>query len=177
MSEAKLISTPCSLCFGAFEMQYLCMVAERRNCGKQPNGVMNRRYDKQNDFSLNLHGVMGEYAVAKYLGLKLDHSINLSGDDKVADLKRGDETIQVKTNMARWRQCYLYFNSLDLFRANIAVLAKIKSATEVDLVGWVTRDDFHKKAYRKNFGYGERFCLEEEQLRDMQSLKVNTTNT
>ena len=158
-------------CFGAFEMQYLCMVAERRNCGKQPNGVKNRKFDSQNDFSTNLHGVMGEFAVAKYLGLKLDHSVGLSGDDKISDMRRGDQTIQVKTNMWRWNACYLYFNSLDLFRADIAVLAKIKSATEVELAGWITRDEFREKAERKNFGYGERFCVEAQELKGMQLLK------
>jgi len=158
-------------CFNAFELQYLIMVAERRNCGKQPNGVVDKKYDHQNDFSVNLHGVMGEFATAKYLGLKLDHSISLSGDDKIGDLMSNQTSIQVKTNMNRWKQVYLYFNSFDLFKANVAVLAVIESATEVGLLGWITPEEFEKRATIKNFNYGDRACVLQDYLFPMGKLK------
>ena len=158
--------------FDAFELQYLCMVAERRNCGKQPNGVRNRRCDGQNDFSLNLHGVMGEYAVAKYLGAEIDTSISLKGDDKIADLRCSGKSIQVKVNMGRWSTKYLYFNSIDLFRADAAVLVIIRSATEVELAGWIAKSEFSGMASERNFGHGKRFCVESTKLRPIKTLKA-----
>ena len=158
--------------FSAFEMQYLVMAAERRHCGKQPNGVPSSKFDKgQSQFSIDLHGVMGEYAVAKLLGVKIDHSVSLSGDDKVSDIVYESTTIQVKTNMGRWRNVFLYFNEASLFRADVAVLAVVRSATQVDLLGWIGRDDFNAICEERNFGHGVRACVDDKQLEPMSTLR------
>lgn len=160
--------------FDAFQMQYLIMVAERRNCGKEPNGVPNRKFDEsQSDFALNLHGVMGEYPVSKLLGIKLDASVSLSGDDKIADLYFNGIPIQVKTNMARGKTSYLYFNSAECFRAKVAVLALIQSPCSVRLAGWIPRDTFLNTYETRDFGYGARLCVASEKLLPIETLKNN----
>jgi len=154
----------------AFELQFLCTVAHGRNCVKEPYGVRNRRCDPQSDFSVHLHGVMGEYAAAKVLGGKVDQSVSPAGDDKISDLVINDTKIQVKTNMGRWKKVHLYFNSPDLFRADVAVLATIQSATEIGLNGWISRERFLREAEKKNFGYGDRWAVRAEDLAPMNSL-------
>ena len=160
-----------SICLNAFELPYLCMVAERRNCIKAPYNVPNKKCDHQSDFSVNLHGVMGEYAAAKYLELQIDHSLALEGDDKVSDLRVKDKTIQVKTSMGRRDHPHLFFNQIELFKADYALLAVVKSATEITLAGWITKDEFVEKCFKQNFGYGDRICVRYQDLKPMEELR------
>jgi len=146
--------------FNAFEMLSLVLLAERRNCVKMPHKVPNRKYDKnRTDFTIDLNGAMGEFAVAKLLNINIDDSVSLSGDDKISDLVKNNTKIQVKTNLSRSNNPHLYFNHQDLFKADIAVLATIKSANEVIIEGWITKENFLNKAKTTNFGYGERIGL------------------
>jgi hypothetical protein len=146
--------------FSAFEMLSLVLLAERRNCIKMPHKVPNRKHDKnRTDFTIHLNGAMGEFAVAKLLNINIDDSISLGGDDKISDLVKNNTKIQVKTNLSRSNNPHLYFNHQDLFKADIAVLTTIKSANEVIIEGWITKEKFLNKAKTTNFGYGERIGL------------------
>lgn len=156
----------------AFELQMLVLAAERRNCGKQPNGVQNQKVDKKlSDFSVNLHGVVGEYAVSKMLGLKLDTNVNLSGDDKVSDLTYNGRTIQVKTAVGNLENPRLYFRDVDNFQAEVAVLASAWSFTEVAIHGWVTREQFKAKQRPWTTTYGTVPALDAADLESPYYLK------
>ena len=63
-------------------------------------------------------GVMGEYAVAKYLGLPFDTSINLDGDGGETDLMLGSYNIQVKST--KYKTGRLVFNNLKEIIADLS---------------------------------------------------------
>jgi len=156
--------------FDAYEMQRLVMVAHSRNIVKEVYKVKNQRYDKnQSDFSMHLHGIMGEYAVAKLLNIKIDKNISLSGDDKISDLIKNKKRIQVKTTLRDNK--ILFFNSKVLFRADLAVLTSIKSATDVVLEGWISREEYLNKAQTYDFGYGERWGIPADKLNNIDKIK------
>jgi aromatic ring-opening dioxygenase LigB subunit len=158
------------LSFDAYEMQRLVMVAHSRNVVKEVHKVRNQRYDKnQSDFSMHLHGIMGEYAVAKFLNIKIDKNIALAGDDKISDLIKNKKRIQVKTTLRDNK--VLFFNSKLLFRADLAVLTSIRSATDVGLEGWISREEFLNKATTFDFGYGERWGIVSQKLNNIDKIK------
>lgn len=152
---------------GAQEVQYCALLAERRNVIKAPHGVRSQRFCDNTDFGIHMIGVMGEYATAKHFGVKVDTEISLSGDDKVSDLEIGDYRVQIKTRLPQRPPLYLYFNSLDLFRADRAVCALVPGPATVELVGWMDRERFAEEARPINFGYGVRYAVPEDRLQDM----------
>ena len=159
-----------TISFDAYEMQRLIMVAHSRNIVKEVHKVRNQRYDNnQSDFSMHLHGLMGEYAVAKLLNTKIDKNISLSGDDKISDLVKNNKKIQVKTTLMLNK--ILYFNSKSLFRADLAVLTSIRSATDVILEGWITKEDFLNKAQTYDFGKGQRWGIPAGKLNSIDKIK------
>ena len=158
--------------FGAQEIQYCALLAERRNVVKAVHGVRSSRHHTQrSDFELHLVGLMGEYAVAKYLSIKVDIAVSLSGDDKVSDLIQGDHKVQVKTRLPQRPPLYLYFNSLDLFKADRTVCALVSSPALVEILGWISRKQFKAIATPMNFGYGARVGVTEAQLNEMRDWK------
>ena len=151
----------------------LVLAAERRNCGKQVNGVVNRKFDtKYSDFSINLHGLMGEYAVSKMLGVKIDTSVSLSGDDKISDLTLNGKTVQVKTRMGVFTNSYLFFRNIELFKADVAVLASICNATEVNILGWITREKFRQAARIVNLAGHDVVAVDSSKLDKPEYLKT-----
>lgn len=156
----------------AFELQFLVMLAERRNCGKQPNNVVNQKVDnKLSDFAINLIGAMGEHAVGKLLKVRVDTSVALSGDDKVSDLTYKGRTIQVKTRSNGYKNCTLHFRKLEHFKADVAVLAVVKSVADVEVIGWTTKEAFRTRATIHNFGYNDVYGMPESDLQDPQYLE------
>lgn len=156
----------------AFELQFLVLAAERRNCGKQPNGVSNRKVDtKHSDFSINLHGLMGEFAVAKMLGIKVDTAVSLSGDDKVSDLTFNSKAIQVKTGICSNKNPRLYFRGHQLFQADVAVLATVSCATEVTVHGWITKSQFMERNKPWETSYGVVRAMNADELEQPEYLR------
>jgi hypothetical protein len=150
---------------GAHEVQYCALLAERRNVVKETHGVRNQRHHHKSDFETHLIGIMGEYAVAKHFGIKVDNTVSLSGDDKVTDLTISGRRVQVKARLPQRPPLYLYFNSLTLFRADRAVCACVVSPATVQICGWMDREDFVAKCQKLNFGYGDRYGVPEDVLK------------
>jgi len=162
---------PVKISFDCWEIPEIAMFAERRNCGKQPNGVQNRKYDlNKTDFTVNYNGAMGEYAVAKYIDATIDKSIRLSGDNKISDLVKNNIQIQVKNTTFSLDNPFLFFNFKNLFKADIAVLTSPRSANEININGWITKEDFLNKAEEINFGRGARWAVQTDKLNDPKSL-------
>lgn len=156
-----------TISLGAHEVQYCALLAERRNVVKDPYGVRNQRHHGKTDFETHLIGMMGEYAVARHFGIKVDSTVSPAGDDKVTDLTIGGSTVQVKTRLPQRPPLYLYFNSPGLFRADCAICACVTSPATVELVGWIQKDTFVREAKELNFGYGSRYGVPEDRLADM----------
>jgi len=155
--------------FDYFDLNTIIGIAERRNIVKVVAGVKSKRYDKnQTDFETHINGVMGEAAVAKYLKIKLDKNVSLSGDDKISDLIKNGNRIQVKTTL--FKNGALFFDSKSLFKADVSVSVAIISPVRVDIQGWIDKETFLNKAEKMNFGYGDRWGIQPNKLNDIAKL-------
>ena len=111
-------------------------------------------------------GVMGEYAVSKYLSIPMDTEVNLQGDGGEVDLWLGDWSIQVKST--KYDNGRLVFNSKDEMKALIDVLTicNIQKQT-VNIVGYISNKDLQQKMYEKDLGFGVRYCIDQDELKDI----------
>lgn len=155
------------------ELSSLKDLANQRNDIKFDNGVHNKRYTTRlGDFEIHYQGIQCEYAVAKWFqengweDTKIDENISASGDDKISDINLGSITIQVKSRERRI-DGDLFFNSPDLFKADIAILTIYMGEGNIIIVGWSDKTNFMKNHNIKNFGYGTRYCLEQPYIRQM----------
>ena len=143
--------------------------ARSRNSFKENNHVVSKKYNtKKTDEEINFDGLKGEYAVANFLGLEVNKEITFVGDGG-SDLEYKDKTIQVKYNNYRCGEGDLYFdnvpNSTYIFKTDVAFLVvPTKELKVVNIVGWITREEFNKKCYIRNFGYGERKVVDQWDL-------------
>jgi hypothetical protein len=154
-----------------FDVQACALIAERRNVVKNVHGVKNKRYGQQTDFATHLNGVYGEYVVCDMFGKRPDTSVSLSGDDKVSDIVIDGVRIQIKSRLrTHTNGLYLFFDTLDLFRADIAVLTTLRDAATVAIEGWILREDFIEKHEVVNFGYGDRVAVEKSFLNPASTL-------
>lgn len=100
-------------------------------------------------------GLMGEAALAEYLGVTYDQKPRQLGD-KRGDIVAYGQRIEVKTSRGA-----LIFNNARHLGAGLAVLVKWypKEWGRVDFQGWLTRELFLDHYFTHDFGYGERLCM------------------
>ena len=137
---------------------------------KRSIGVKSKNFDKGriSDYSLTVFGVLGEVAVAKYLGVPVDYDF-YPGTDGGKDLEYAGRIIQIKTATKRTD---LIFDDLNDFQADIAILVKhlggnrdtVETDPRFGIVGWIERDDFMKSYQVKNYGFGDRAMVTERFL-------------
>ena len=130
--------------------------------------IPDRKLERWNNtqYESDLLGVMGEYAVSKYLKIPIDTEVNLNGDGGEVDLWLGDWSIQVKAT--KYNNGRLVFNAIDEMKSLIDVLTicDIKTKT-VDIVGYISHKDLLLKMYEKDLGFGVRYCLDQKHLKDI----------
>jgi hypothetical protein len=152
------------------ELEWLSELAHKRNDPKMAAGVPNYKIDpNKKDFDIHHMGIKAEYAVAKYLGLELDTTFSLHGDDHRGDLIHHDgRTISVKFRTSRGWDFALTRDKLSEFRADLGVLVwpapsrrrDTSGCERFEIVGFVSREAFAECAVAKDFGYGPRLVLE-----------------
>jgi len=114
-------------------------------------------------------GILGEFAVSKYLKISFDYSINLEGDGGVIDMFLGDWSIQVKST--KYKQGRLMFNSLTEVEALINILCYVDTENNIiELLGYISRKDFLKEKYIKQFGKRTTYCVDQSKLRPVSEL-------
>ena len=150
---------------GVTAIQYCALMAERRNIIKA--GVRSNKCSKLTEWESHYVGIMGEYAVAKQLGLRIDESVSMRGDGKIVDLLDGSLQIQVKTRLPQNPPLYLFYESKNI--ADRTICAVVRTPATVELMGWITREDFLAKCQEKDFGYGTRYAVTSDQLERMES--------
>lgn len=126
-------------------------------------GSTDRRVSKRPGWAIHFDGLRAECAVAWYLGAPelVSFSVDLHGDGG-SDLRLRGLAIQVKAST--YQPPLLRFDPTgsQRFRANAGALAFVPSddgACWVDLYGWIWRDEFMRRAQRRDFGYGERLVV------------------
>jgi|WetSurMetagenome_2_1015567.scaffolds.fasta_scaffold227380_1 hypothetical protein len=139
-------------------------LADMRATVKRLFQVKTKRVD-QNQTELDLHitGVLSEWAAARVLGVAFDPSVKISSDDKVKDLVFKGLKIQVKSTP--YKPSHLRFNSVEEFQADYAVLVRLKSWTQYEVLGYISREDFIRKHKTTDYGYGTRYYVPSEELK------------
>ena len=107
----------------------------------------------------NIFGFKAEFAVARLFGLE-PTGLNITSDYGV-DLWIDDLPIDVKfTNKLDGP---LIFDSMDKFRAQIAVLVtRTDDDTVMNVAGWISKVKFKDNSHEANFGYGNRLVVEQD---------------
>lgn len=153
------------------DLKEIDRIAHLRNDTKKPS--WNRRYcRKTNDFDMNVIGLKGEVAISKVFDSSVDDTVKLSGDNGL-DFTVNGQTIQVKAT--KYRGGALYFNSLNHFKTDYAVLTY--PFTEggnnfVEIAGFISKSDFTEKFHTVNFGYGDRCAVDKVGLSDIKNLAL-----
>jgi len=117
-------------------------------------------------YEADLLGVMGEYAVSKYLKIPMDTEVNLNGDGGEVDLWLGDWSIQVKAT--KYIDGRLVFNSKKEMKSLIDVLTICNMQKQtIDIAGYISNKDLMRKLYEKDLGFGKRYCIDQNDLKDI----------
>lgn len=129
--------------------------------------VTDKKFDAKNtSWAVNLMGYLGEKAVAKAYQVPVDSRV-LTGGDEGHDLVINGRKIQVKTSTLN----KLIFNALELFTADYAILVTLIGDrqqphinSKFKIWGAISKEDFKKVCYQKDYGYGMRFVCDTKYL-------------
>lgn len=143
-------------------------LAEGRCLPKRMKGIPSTKFDRRrSQVAIDVAGLQGEWAVALLLGVQLDERSLLHGDGG-ADLTYQGRRVQVKHNSHP--QGDLYFNTLDDFDTDIAILTVSGGENIVRIVGWIGREEFESRCHVTDYGYGSRVAVGQSDLRRLDEL-------
>lgn len=143
-------------------------MAEGRCLPKRMAGIPSTKLDRnRSQVDIDEAGLQGEWAVASLLGVQLDERSLLHGDGGTDLIYKG-KRIQVKHN--RHQGGDLYFNTLEDFDADIAVLTIPGGENAVRIVGWISKEDFLARYHLTDYGYGSRVAVGQSHLRRFDAL-------
>lgn len=152
-------------------MQFLRVLASGRHFLKdqvRPNRPDVSRWGNT-QFQADMMGIMGEYAVSKYLGLPFDTSINLEGDGGETDLMLGKYNIQVKST--KYKTGKLVFNKKEEVVADIFVLCYcLEDQSMATIQGYIGRNHVLQHAVQMDLGRGMRWVIEQRLLKPIDDL-------
>lgn len=164
----------------AVERLGLWKLAEGRQRPKDKRLARDNRHKNDDDVGLHYVGLKGEYAVAKFLGLELDMSETVAGDRR-GDFQVGDLWFEVKN---AYRNLLLSPNELG---SEFVVMVKPQTEdtsfatavledreelpadhrwANVEIVGWLSSRLFYQRAKVRDFGYGDRYYVSPNELRE-----------
>lgn len=150
-------------------MELLRVLAKGRHFLKDqanPNRP-NRQWGNDRE-TIDMLGVMGEYAVSKALKIPMDMSCGLEGDGGT-DLMMDEYNIQVKTT--KYKTGRLVFNMNDKLDAHIYILCYApEGGVEVILQGYIRRASMNAAILEQNLGYGMRKIIEQKHLKPISLL-------
>jgi hypothetical protein len=133
-------------------------------------GIIPRMKDKKGLDTRTKNNILAfkaEFLFAKLFSLP-DPVVNVATDGGI-DFWLGDLSIDVKCSTRDSGP--LIFDSEDKFAASVAVLYTATDDPRVlNLHGCVTRKDFFERAYRKDFGYGNRYVLDADDMAPIEHL-------
>lgn len=132
----------------------------KRSCNVQTKKIC----PYESDFETGVCGLMAEYAVCKTLGVDINKDLYSDHGDFGVDFTVKGKTVDVKFN--RRQNGYLYFNSLDHFRADIGVLCVPGDLqSQVWMVGVIGKKRFLREHEEKDWGYGKRYAVSQDKLK------------
>ena len=122
--------------------------------------------EKLTGYELHLIGLLGELAVAKATGGKVQTKL-LAGSDGGVDMVIDGEPVQIKTFRYTGRDRWFYVDDMSRFTCQTCYCCRYHSPCKVEVVGKIDRDVFKSLAIWRNLGYGERLCVPESALRPL----------
>lgn len=136
------------------------------------NLISNNKISSHGDFAIHYAGMLGEIAVGKALGITPSTHITFGGDGNV-DMSVLGQSIQIKTSTHKTTPPprYLIFNSAEDFSTDWAISCSIQSVCVVRIHGFISKKKFLKNLKTTDFGYGERFCVDECHLSSIEKFK------
>ena len=154
-----------SINFTDREIKFLKVLASGRHYLKdivKPNRHSVARWGNTQE-QADMLGVMGEYGVAKYLGLPFDTSINLDGDGGETDLYLGNLNVQVKST--KYKTGRLVFNNKKEMAADLFVLCYCSEPDLlVQILGYIEKQLIDSVSEVKDLGHGLRIVVEQRHL-------------
>lgn len=150
-------------------MQLLQVLAKGRHFLKdQANPNRPARHWGNDRQTIDLLGVMGEYAVSKVLKIPMDMSCSLEGDGGT-DLMMDEYNIDVKTT--KYKTGKLVFNLNDELKADVYILCwAVEELMQVVLQGYIRRASMDDLMTKQNLGYGMRKVIEQRHLKPISLL-------
>lgn len=152
------------------EKQECNNIAKERNDNKIKYHITTHKIAKRKtDEEIELEGVIGEYVVAKYLGISIDKALYRGGDDG-KDLKYNDLLLQVKYNNRAGGTLYCAADKPFKEIVNILILVVPYDIDVYRIAGWIRRRDFMEKCHKDNWGYNDVLYVYQYQLRPANEL-------
>ena len=109
-------------------------------------------------------GFKTEFAVAKAFGL--DPPVMSILSDYGVDLWWNDISVDVKSSSTG----FLIFDTLNHFKADIAIHTELVDNNTVKIFGWIEREKFIAESWDQDFGYGPRKVLTPDKLRPTETI-------
>ena len=157
--------------------QKLCVTgAKMRHNSNRSSGVTNVKVSRRTDRDVEVLGLAGELAVAKYLNVYPDLTIFIRKGG--ADLITPDnKKIDVKTTFYDNGRL-IAFHKPDYGDIDTFVLVTAENYPTVVIRGWAKREDLINDDKIGNLGYGKVFMMEQSELRDIDLLcfKLKSVN-
>lgn len=142
-------------------------IARIRQSGKEHLQSTRNYRHRQDSTSLGGHilGAKGEIACAKYFGWIID-PLEAPRGDGGRDFLVGLKSIDVQTT--KYYPAHLKYDRLHPLRADAAVLVRERSLRVMELVGWITTEDFLDASFTADYGYGVRDVVGIRQLQPIE---------
>ena len=154
-----------SINFTDREIKFLKVLASGRHYLKdivKPNRHSVSRWGNTQE-QADMLGVMGEYAVAKFLKLPFDTTINLEGDGGETDIYLGKLNVQVKST--KYKTGRLVFNNKKEMAADLFVLCYCSEPDLlVQILGYINKELIDSVSEVKDLGHGLRIVVEQRHL-------------
>lgn len=136
-------------------------IVETRQIGKRINSIKNSKISKKKtEFEIDYHGVLAEMSVASVLGIDVDSSEMLHGDDGY-DLMFNGKKIEVK---------FSFYPNADLImmkktdlKADFYILV-IGNDVVMNVIGIIPKETFLSNGIIANYGHGDRFVVPQSKL-------------
>lgn len=149
------------------EFVRVAQIALEHHENKTKDGARELKHnDNLTGYELHLIGLLGELAVAKATGGKVQTKV-LEGSDGGVDMIVNGEPVQIKTFRYTGKNRQFYIDDMSRFTCQTCYCCRCHSFCRVEVVGTIDRDVFKSLATEKNYGYGVRLCVPDSALRPL----------
>lgn len=155
----------------AFDLQFVAMFAERQRVVKRAANIKSRKYDKnKTEYELHYIGALGELAIRKATGSKMDTNVYSIGDQGI-DMVVNGVSAQIKTFAYGGKTLDFFIDDMEQFKAPVCIGVQLLSPVRLRIMGYIGVDRFERIASHKNYGYGSRLCVPDSELKPLSELK------